>query len=39
MEGQFGFHGKPPSAEQAEEALDELEEKLAEQPVHWGLAR
>ena len=25
MEGQFGFHGKPPSAEQAEQALTELE--------------
>jgi transketolase len=31
MEGRFGFHGKPPSQEQAEEALDELEEKMAEQ--------
>jgi transketolase len=26
MEGRFGFHGKPPSPEQAEEALTELEE-------------
>lgn len=25
MEGRFGFHGKPPSPEQAEEALTELE--------------
>src|SRR4030095_12257934 len=31
MEGQFGFHGKPPSADQAEVALNELEEKLTEQ--------
>ena len=31
MEGQFGFHGKPPTPEQAEQALTELEEKLAEQ--------
>ncbi len=31
MEGRFGFHGKPPSQEQASEALEELEAKLAEQ--------
>jgi len=31
MEDRFGFHGKPPSQEQAEEALAELEAKLAEQ--------
>jgi transketolase len=31
MEGRFGFHGKPPSPEQAEEALTELEAKLEEQ--------
>ena len=31
MEGRFGFHGKPPSQEQAEEALEELEKTLAEQ--------
>jgi len=31
MEGRFGFHGKPPSAEQAEEALSELEARLGEQ--------
>lgn len=31
MEDRFGFHGKPPSQEQAEEALEELEAKLAEQ--------
>jgi transketolase len=31
MEGQFGFHGKPPTPEQAEEALSELEETLERQ--------
>ena len=31
MEGRFGFHGKPPSQEQAEEALEELEGRLDEQ--------
>jgi transketolase len=31
MEGRFGFHGKPPSPEQAEEALAELQAKLEEQ--------
>jgi transketolase len=31
MEGRFGFHGKPPTQEQAEEALEELEAKLGEQ--------
>src|SRR4029079_10540686 len=31
MEGRFGFHGKPPTAEQAEEALAELEARLTEQ--------
>jgi transketolase len=31
MEGRFGFHGKPPSPEQATEALEELEARLAEQ--------
>ena len=31
MEDRFGFHGKPPSPEQEEEALKELEAKLAEQ--------
>jgi transketolase len=38
MEGQFGFHGKPPSPDQAEEALSELEEKLAEQTRALGLS-
>ncbi len=31
MEGRFGFHGKPPSPEQAAEALTELEALLDEQ--------
>ena len=31
MEDRFGFHGKPPSQEQAEEALAELEATLEEQ--------
>jgi transketolase len=31
MEGRFGFHGKPPSQEQASDALEELEARLAEQ--------
>jgi transketolase len=31
MEGRFGFHGKPPTSEQAQEALTELEARLAEQ--------
>jgi transketolase len=31
MEGRFGFHGKPPTPEQAEEALAELDSKLEEQ--------
>ena len=31
MEGRFGFQGKPPNAEQAEQALQELEATLAEQ--------
>lgn len=31
MEGRFGFHGKPPSQEQADEALQELEARLQEQ--------
>jgi transketolase len=36
MEGRFGFHGKPPSQEQAEEALQELEATLAEQTEALG---
>ena len=31
MEGRFGFHGKPPSQEQAEQAMEELEATLEEQ--------
>jgi transketolase len=31
MEGRFGFHGKPPSPEQAQEALEELMETLEAQ--------
>lgn len=31
MEGRFGFHGKAPSQEQAQEAMEELEARLAEQ--------
>ncbi|MBM3667433.1 MAG: transketolase [Actinobacteria bacterium] len=31
MEGRFGFHGKPPSPEQASEAMDELEATLKAQ--------
>ena len=31
MEGRFGFHGKPPTPEQAEAALEELMAKLEEQ--------
>jgi transketolase len=31
MEGRFGFHGKPPSQEQAEEAMKELEETYKKQ--------
>ena len=38
MEGRFGFHGKPPSQEQAEQALDELEATLTEQTKALGLS-
>jgi transketolase len=31
MEGRFGFHGKPPSQEQEEEAMTELEATLEQQ--------
>ena len=31
MEGRFGFHGKPPSQEQASDALDELEATMKKQ--------
>ena len=33
MEGRFGFHGKPPTPELAEEALNELEATLEEQTL------
>ena len=33
MEDQFGFHGKPPTPDQAEQALTELEARLAEQDL------
>ena len=39
MEDQFGFHGKPPTAEQAEQALTELEQKLAAQDAELERSR
>src|ERR671922_160348 len=36
MEDRFGFHGKPPSQEQAEEAMEELEATYAEQTKALG---
>lgn len=36
MEGRFGFHGKPPTPELAEEALTELEETLERQTAALG---
>src|SRR5262245_27774915 len=36
MEGRFGFHGKPPSPEQAGEAMDELEATLKAQDEALG---
>ena len=39
MEDQFGFHGKPPTAEQAEQALTELEALLAEQDAELEASR
>jgi len=39
MEDQFGFHGKPPTAEQAELALTELEATLAEQDAALEASR
>ena len=36
MEGRFGFHGKPPSPEQAEEAWEELEATLTSQNEALG---
>jgi transketolase len=39
FEDQSGFHGKPPSPDQAEQALNELEDKLASQSEALGLSR
>jgi len=39
MEDQFGFHGKPPTPEQAEQALTELEQKLAGQDAELERSR
>ena len=39
MEDQFGFHGKPPTPEQAEQALSELEQTLARQNDALGITR
>jgi transketolase len=36
MEDRFGFHGKPPSQEQAEQAMEELETTYAEQTKAFG---
>jgi transketolase len=36
MEGRFGFHGKPPSPEQAEEAWEELEKTFEAQNAALG---
>jgi len=36
MEGRFGFHGKPPTPELAEEALSELEATLEAQTAKLG---
>ena len=39
MEDTFGFHGKPPTPEQAEQAMTELEATLAEQSAQLGASR
>jgi hypothetical protein len=36
MEDRFGFHGKPPSPEQAEQAMEELERTYQEQTKALG---
>jgi hypothetical protein len=36
MEDRFGFHGKPPSQEQAEQALEELEATYEQQTKALG---
>ncbi|HEX2358376.1 MAG TPA: transketolase [Solirubrobacterales bacterium] len=38
MEGRFGFHGKPPNAEQADQAMKELEATLKTQNEALGRA-
>ena len=38
MEGRFGFHGKPPNAEQADQAMKELEATLRAQNEALGRA-
>ena len=35
MEDRFGFHGKPPSPEQAEQAMEELEANWRSRPRRW----
>jgi transketolase len=39
MENQFGFHGKPPTPDQAEQALTELEARLGEQDLQLESTR
>jgi transketolase len=39
MEDTYGFHGKPPTPEQAEQALTELEATLAEQTANLEASR
>ena len=39
MEDTFGFHGKPPTPEQAEQALSELEQTLHSQEEALGIKR
>jgi hypothetical protein len=36
MEDRFGFHGKPPSPEQAEQAMEELEATYERQTKELG---
>ena len=36
MEDRFGFHGKPPSQEQAEQAMEELEATYEQQSKELG---
>jgi hypothetical protein len=36
MEDRFGFHGKPPSQEQAEQAMEELEATYEQQTKALG---